>query len=135
MWRYKGCSVSWCPSIDVSKCWNCSILSSSPGHKARLESDNLTQNWAAVDKCIMGWGSGQEVVTADITSDISCINTSLSLSSVLLDLKKMNFECKTLGLQLNSADKTSQERDKTVVDSLASLTGKSCCSSNVHTSL
>ena len=32
--------------VDVSKCWNCSILSSSPGHKARLESDNLTQNWA-----------------------------------------------------------------------------------------
>ena len=45
------------------------------------------------------WSSGQEVVTADITSDISCINTSQPQSCPELQ--------KTLGLQLNSAGMSS----------------------------
>ena len=72
------------------------------------------------------WSSGQEVVTADITSDISCINTSQPQS------------CPELKNNIRTTVKFSryvQPIDKTVVDTLLALAGKSCCSNNVDTGL
>ena len=84
--------------VDVSKCWNCSILSSSPGHKARLESDNLTQNWAGGGL----WAAGA-VARRSLLLTLPLIFpvlTHLSLSHV------QNLKI-TLGLQLNSAGMSS----------------------------